>query len=290
MPYPFARRVPQCSAATPVTGTPAAPGRRAPSRCRASFSRPASRQAFSSVNSIRSCCARLPPMRSLSWTSGVSASIARSEIPAFERHEAPRQRRKIGAGRIASLARQLLHLAGAVGEPGIVAHNPLGQDDVHVGEPGAWSRQRAVRIIVMVRQAAASRGWPPSRNARGTPSHPTSAAAARRCAGRASWRRDTGAAPRSQLPACQLAQRQVPAQMAVEESGARIGGKPGATDRHGRYPARRSRSRHARSRARHARCPASPPPSARSSAARRQATHPRTAPWRDVPRNQGSSP
>src|SRR5439155_18208436 len=46
-------RLGQCAAASPATGTPEAPGRRALSRRWASSARSASRQAFNNVNSIR---------------------------------------------------------------------------------------------------------------------------------------------------------------------------------------------------------------------------------------------
>ena len=61
--------------------TPDAPGRLAPSKRRASSSRPALMYAFNSVNSIRSCCARLPPMRSLSFAIGASLTRSRLATP-----------------------------------------------------------------------------------------------------------------------------------------------------------------------------------------------------------------
>jgi hypothetical protein len=71
----------QCTAAKPMTGMPEAPGLRESSRRRASFGRLAFRHALSNVNSMRSCCARLPPMLSFRPATGASASIAPAKSP-----------------------------------------------------------------------------------------------------------------------------------------------------------------------------------------------------------------
>ena len=79
-----------------LTGTPEAPGLRAPSRRRASSNRSALRYAFNRVNSIRSCCARLPPMRSF-WPGERRQRLdRRGEIA---RVRTPRSRAPVAAGR-----------------------------------------------------------------------------------------------------------------------------------------------------------------------------------------------
>src|ERR1041384_6341975 len=52
------------------------------------------------------------------------------EIAALERNEAARQRWEIRAGRVTSLARQSLHLAGPRSNLGIITDDRLGQTDV----------------------------------------------------------------------------------------------------------------------------------------------------------------
>ena len=78
-------------------------------------------------------------MRSFSPTSGASTD-RRGKIPAFERHKAARQRLKIRARRVASLARLILHLAGTDAEGRVIAHDRLCQNDVQVGESAARPR------------------------------------------------------------------------------------------------------------------------------------------------------
>ncbi len=273
-----------CTAAIPATGTPEAPGRRVLSRRRASSSRSASRQAFNKVNSIRSCCARLPPMRSFSPASGASASIARGKIPALERREAARQRRQVGAGRVAPLARQLLHLAGAGLEPGLIAHDRLRQNDVQIGEPAARPRQRAVRIVVHrapgggVARMAGEFGTPQKRR-------PIRHFLLRPAA--VPVERDgVPIQPQRLVPNCRPGFRRARDASSDGHRKTRRADRSASQDDEigaGRIRARRFRNRHGRNRARHARCSGSAPRIARSSAGPPRAAHPRTAPWRDRP-------
>jgi hypothetical protein len=114
-------------------------------------------EALSKVNSIRSCCARLPPMRSFWPASGAIASIAGKILP-LERRKAARKGRKVRARGVTPLARQFLHLPGTDIDRGIIPHDRLGQDDVQVGEPVAWPRQCAVRVIWAKNNFAIGRG------------------------------------------------------------------------------------------------------------------------------------
>ena len=67
----------------------------------------------------------------------------RVKVPAFKRHEPPAQRRKVGAGGVATRARQILHQARAKTKRAVIAQNRLGQDDMQIGEPGTRTRQSA---------------------------------------------------------------------------------------------------------------------------------------------------
>ena len=64
----------------------------------------------------------------------------RGKIPAFERREAARQHRKVGAGGVTPLARQLRHLVRTDFQRGVIAHHGVCQNHMHVGQPGARSR------------------------------------------------------------------------------------------------------------------------------------------------------
>ena len=87
-------------------------------------------------------------MRSFCPACGASAGIAPEKIPALERREAARQRRKVRAGRVTPLARQFLHLASTGIERSVISVDGQGQDDVQIREPVAGPRQCAVRIVV----------------------------------------------------------------------------------------------------------------------------------------------
>src|SRR6266851_135107 len=58
----------------------------------------------------------------------------RGKIAAFECLEAVRQRRQVGAGRVTLGPSQILDLAGAAVEPGLIANDGLRQDDMQVGD------------------------------------------------------------------------------------------------------------------------------------------------------------
>ncbi len=115
------------------------------------------------------------------------------------------------------------------------------------------------------------------RSATKTRRRPTPSVAARRYAVRSRWRPDSGAPLRPSRPpgsgkatdANSDGQRKI---RRADRWRAR------RTEKRAQYPVRRSRSRHARTHARRARCWGSSPPSARSSAGRRQAARPPTAP------------
>src|SRR5437879_536835 len=70
------------------------------------------------------------------------------KISALEGREAARQRRKVGTGWVTPLSRQRLHLASTSIERGIISRDSLCQDHMQIGEPVAWVRQRAVRIVI----------------------------------------------------------------------------------------------------------------------------------------------
>ncbi len=72
----------------------------------------------------------------------------RRKILLFERDEAARQGRKVRAGRVMPVSRELLHLARTGVQRDVIAHDSLCQDDVQVGEPVPRSRQCAVRVAV----------------------------------------------------------------------------------------------------------------------------------------------
>ncbi len=217
-----------------MTGTPEAPGLLMLSRRRASSSRSASRQALNNVNSIRSCCARLPPMRSFCPASGASASIARGKIPAFESRKAPCQCRKVRAGRVTPLARQFLDLPSTRVERRVIAHDRLCQDDVQIGEPVARPRQRAVRVVV---QRAPGSGVPRMAGEFGAPQkrRPIRHFLLRPAA--VPVERDgVPVQPQRLCPIAGLdfAEREMPAQMAIEKALARIGGEPRGQEGAGR--------------------------------------------------------
>src|SRR5258708_2110972 len=77
------------------------------------------------------------------------------KIPAFERRESARQCGKVRTRRVTPFSRQCLDLASTSVEGGFVAHDGLRQEDMQIGEPVAWPRQRVVRVPM---QRAPGRG------------------------------------------------------------------------------------------------------------------------------------
>ena len=160
----------------------------------------------------------------------------RGKIPAFERREAARQHRKVGAGRVTPLARQLRHLAGTDFERSVIAHHGLCQNDMHVGQPGARSRQCAVGIVTHrapgggVARIPGEFGTPQEcRRIRHSLLRPAAVPVERH---------GVPIQPQclSPIASLQFAEREMPVQMAVEKSSTRIGGEPGGQIGAGRVP------------------------------------------------------
>jgi hypothetical protein len=185
----------QCTAASPRTGTPAAPGLLAPSRRCTSSNRLVSIKARSKVNSIRSCCARLPPMRSFCPASGASASIA----PEKSRARTPRSRAPAREGMSrtgnAHLAPTPLFAEHGRRAPRHLPSRP---------GPGRRADRRAhcpaAAMHCWHTRTTRARRWPRDaarrvRNATRKPPRRKFSAVARRCAGRARWRPDTAGTP-----------------------------------------------------------------------------------------------
>ena len=150
----------------------------------------------------------------------------RCEIPPFERGEAARQRRQVGAGGIAPGSGECLDLPIARLERRIVTHHGMRQDDVQVGEPTGRPRQFLARIIVhdapggFVARMVGEFG-PPQKCARIRHLLLRPAAMAAEFDGVA-----VKLLCLLQMAECDFDQRQMPAQMTVEEAIARILGEP----------------------------------------------------------------
>ena len=148
------------------------------------------------------------------------------KIPAFERREAARQRRKIRAGRVTPISRQLLYFASAGVERGVISRHSLCQDDVQIGQPVPWPRQGAVRIIVQfvpgsgVARMSCELGTPQKRGPVGDFLLRPAAVPVER----------DGVLIQPQrlrpITGLDVAEREMPAQMAMEKAVARIGGQP----------------------------------------------------------------
>ena len=188
-------------------------------------------------------------------------------IAAFERDEATCERRQVGAGRVASLARQRLHLVAAGIERGAIIASPRSAGGRGGRRARARLRQRAVRHTVQrapggrVPRMAGQLGPPEERRAVPHLLLRSAAVPVGREGVAVELQR------RGPVAGLQLEQREMPAQMAVEEAIARIGRRARRRGSRGRVRARRSRSRHGRTRARRARCRVQLPRTARSSAA-----------------------
>ena len=87
-------------------------------------------------------------MRSRSSATGSSASIARVEIPPFERREPTRDRRNESPGRITPLTRKRLDLPRAHLQRRVIARHHLRERNVHVGKRRPGARKRTVREVV----------------------------------------------------------------------------------------------------------------------------------------------
>ena len=152
-----------------------------------------------------------------------------------------------------------------------------------VGEPVARPWQRAVRILVHpapsggVARLSSEFGTPQKRRPIRHSLLRSAAMPVERDGVPIQWQR------LRPIAGLNFAEREMPAEMAIEKSIAWIGGEPGGQVGAGRVSARRSHNKYARTRARHARCSSSSPRIVRSSAGRQRAAHPRTAPWHDRP-------
>jgi len=130
-------------------------------------------------------------MRSLWPTSGASTAIGPGKILPLERRKAAGQCGKVSTRGVTPLAHQSLHLPGTGIEPRIISHDCLGQDDVEVGEPVAWPRQCAIRIVVEAARRSGRVDGPRVRHTLRTTLHRRFSTVGGRCTGQVQPHPDT---------------------------------------------------------------------------------------------------
>ena len=148
------------------------------------------------------------------------------EISPFESGEGVRHRRYAGPGWITTVARELVHLPCARLQRRVIAGHDLGERDVHVGKGYAGARKRAVREVVHHAPCFGVARVPGEFPAPQKGNRIVQLAARRSAVhvGREGVPKQSGR--RRCIAGLEVAEREVPAQMAVERAVARIGGQP----------------------------------------------------------------